>query len=108
MQRLAPELRQVTSTSEVLPERAYEKFRAVFGVPILHEDDALRAARTAQEMRDALSGLGVQARIGVNTGEVVTGTVERLATGDAKRVFRQRVALVRLCKTFASGRRARS
>ena len=32
-------------------------------------------------MRDALPELGVQARIGVNTGEVVTGTQERLATG---------------------------
>src|SRR5213079_2068490 len=56
---------------------------AVFGVPVLHEDDALRAVRAAAEMRDALPGLGVQARIGVNTGEVVTGTEERLATGDA-------------------------
>jgi hypothetical protein len=56
---------------------------AVFGVPQLHEDDALRAVRTAVEMRDALPELGVQARIGVNTGEVVVGTSERLATGDA-------------------------
>jgi hypothetical protein len=37
-------------------------------------------------MRDALPELGVQARIGVNTGEVVTGTEERLATGDAVNV----------------------
>ena len=37
-------------------------------------------------MRDALPELGVQARIGVNTGEVVTGTAERLATGDALNV----------------------
>ena len=56
---------------------------AVFGVPQVHEDDALRACRAAVEMRDALPELGVQARIGVNTGEVVTGTEERLATGDA-------------------------
>jgi class 3 adenylate cyclase/tetratricopeptide (TPR) repeat protein len=56
---------------------------AVFGVPIAHEDDAVRAVRAAAEMRDALPELGVQARIGVNTGEVVTGTEERLATGDA-------------------------
>jgi class 3 adenylate cyclase/tetratricopeptide (TPR) repeat protein len=59
---------------------------AVFGVPVLHEDDALRAVRAAVEMRDALPELGVQARIGVNTGEVVTGTEERLATGDAVNV----------------------
>ena len=37
-------------------------------------------------MRDALPELGIQARIGVNTGEVVTGTEERLATGDAVNV----------------------
>src|SRR5919198_1168353 len=59
---------------------------AVFGVPVLHEDDALRALRAAAEMRDALPELGVQGRIGVATGEVVTGTEERLATGDAVNV----------------------
>jgi class 3 adenylate cyclase len=59
---------------------------AVFGVPQVHEDDALRGVRAACEMRDALPELGVRARIGVNTGEVVTGTEERLATGDAVNV----------------------
>jgi class 3 adenylate cyclase/tetratricopeptide (TPR) repeat protein len=59
---------------------------AVFGVPVLHEDDALRACRAAVEMRDALPELGVEGRIGVTTGEVVTGTEERLATGDAVNV----------------------
>jgi class 3 adenylate cyclase/tetratricopeptide (TPR) repeat protein len=59
---------------------------AVFGVPRVHEDDALRAVRAAWEMREALPELGVQARIGLNTGEVVTGTEERLATGDAVNV----------------------
>ena len=59
---------------------------AVFGVPVAHEDDALRALRAADEMRNALPELGVEARIGVNTGEVVTGTEERLVTGDAVNV----------------------
>jgi class 3 adenylate cyclase/predicted ATPase len=59
---------------------------AVFGVPTAHEDDALRAVRAAAEMRDALPELGIRARIGVNTGMVVTGTEERLATGDAVNV----------------------
>src|SRR5207342_2401935 len=59
---------------------------AVFGVPMVHEDDALRAVRSAAEMRDALPELGLQGRIGVMTGEVVTGTEERLATGDAVNV----------------------
>ena len=54
---------------------------AVFGIPNLHEDDAVRAVRAATEMRDALEPLngeldstwGVQlgTRIGVNSGEVV-------------------------------------
>jgi class 3 adenylate cyclase/tetratricopeptide (TPR) repeat protein len=69
---------------------------AVFGVPVLHEDDALRAVRAAAEMREALVALNdelardygtrLELRIGVNTGEVVTGTEERLATGDAVNV----------------------
>ena len=59
---------------------------AVFGIPAAHEDDALRACRAAMEMRDAFPELGIEGRIGVNTGEVVTGTEERLATGDAVNV----------------------
>jgi class 3 adenylate cyclase len=69
---------------------------AVFGVPKVHEDDALRAVRAAADMRtdlDALNveiqrdyGTSLQIRVGVNTGEVVTGTAERLATGDTVNV----------------------
>ena len=59
---------------------------AVFGVPLVHEDDALRACRAAVEMREAFAGLGIEGRIGLSTGEVVTGTKERLATGDALNV----------------------
>src|SRR3984885_6540263 len=50
---------------------------AVFGIPIVHEDDALRAVRAAIEMRQALPDLGLNARIGVMTGEVMSGTIER-------------------------------
>ena len=56
---------------------------AVFGVPTVHEDDALRAVRAAADMGAALGGLnedlerrwGVRlaTRMGVNTGEVVAG-----------------------------------
>jgi class 3 adenylate cyclase/tetratricopeptide (TPR) repeat protein len=56
---------------------------AVFGVPTVREDDALRAVRAAVELRDAA---GLDVRIGVNTGEVVTGTGETLVTGDAVNV----------------------
>jgi tetratricopeptide (TPR) repeat protein len=59
---------------------------AVFGIPRAHEDDALRACRAAVEMRDGLPELGLRGRIGVNSGEVVTGTAERLVTGDAVNV----------------------
>src|SRR3954465_13898164 len=43
---------------------------AVFGVPALHEDDALRAVRAAVEVQDALRALEVSARIGGSTGAV--------------------------------------
>jgi class 3 adenylate cyclase/tetratricopeptide (TPR) repeat protein len=66
---------------------------AVFGVPVLHEDDALRAVRAAAGLREELLllnvaleaefGTTVSVRTGVNTGQVVVGTEERLATGDA-------------------------
>lgn len=56
---------------------------AVFGVPVAHEDDALRAVRAAAEMRDEIAvlrdelrrerGVELAVRIGVNTGEAVTG-----------------------------------
>jgi class 3 adenylate cyclase/tetratricopeptide (TPR) repeat protein len=70
---------------------------AVFGVPVVHEDDALRAVRAAHEMRERLGklnkklerdhGVTIVARTGVNTGEVVTGTsAQTLATGDAVNV----------------------
>jgi class 3 adenylate cyclase len=54
---------------------------AVFGVPAVHEDDALRAVRAADQMREALSdfnrevardlGVNLSVRIGINTGPVV-------------------------------------
>jgi class 3 adenylate cyclase/tetratricopeptide (TPR) repeat protein len=60
---------------------------AVFGIPTSHEDDALRAVRAAVEMRAAIAEHGLEARIGVNTGEVVVGgESETLVTGDAVNV----------------------
>ena len=68
---------------------------AVFGLPILHEDDALRAVRAAAGMQAALSrlndaleegwGIRLASRTGVFTGEVVAGDPtggQRLVTGD--------------------------
>ena len=60
---------------------------AVFGIPVSHEDDALRAVRAAVEMRAAIAAHGFEARIGINTGEVVVGGEgETLVTGDAVNV----------------------
>jgi class 3 adenylate cyclase len=65
---------------------------AVFGIPLAHEDDALRAVRAVAEIRQRLESLGdelsvaLSFRTGVNTGEVVAGTGETLVTGDAVNV----------------------
>jgi class 3 adenylate cyclase/tetratricopeptide (TPR) repeat protein len=72
---------------------------AVFGIPQVHEDDALRAVRAAAEMRERLAfvndelererGVMLAVRTGVNTGEVVAGDPsagEFYATGDAVNV----------------------
>jgi predicted ATPase/class 3 adenylate cyclase len=69
---------------------------AVFGIPVVHEDDALRATRAAVEMAGSLRvlneelegrwGVSLEVRIGVNTGEVVAGDPsggQAFATGDA-------------------------
>ena len=69
---------------------------AVFGVPAVHEDDALRAVRAAHEMRLALAvlneelvrtyGVAIQTRTGLNTGEVLVSDPsgeQNLVLGDA-------------------------
>src|SRR5439155_9484289 len=58
----------------------------VFGVPELHEDDALRALRAAVEMRDALAAMPERSalRVGVDSGEVFaheTAAADLPATG---------------------------
>jgi class 3 adenylate cyclase len=114
-ERLDPEsLRRVMSRffegmSAVLERHGgtVEKFigdavMAVFGIPELHEDDALRAVRAATELRQALAalndelerdlGVHIGMRVGVNTGEVVAGDGsggQMLATGDAVNVAKR-------------------
>jgi class 3 adenylate cyclase/tetratricopeptide (TPR) repeat protein len=67
----------------------------VFGVPIVHDDDAERAVRAGLAMRDELSELNrelaveLAARVGVNSGEAVadTGVANQfLVTGDVVNV----------------------
>ena len=72
---------------------------AVFGIPAVHEDDALRAVRAAGEMRQVLRslneelqrahGVTLQIRTGVNTGTVVVGDLvagQSFVAGDAVNV----------------------
>jgi len=72
---------------------------AVFGIPVSHEDDALRAVRAAADMRDEVAvlraelererGVALEVRIGVNTGEAVTGVSRAggsFTTGDTLNV----------------------
>jgi len=62
---------------------------AVFGIPRVHEDDALRAVRAAAEIRERMPalaeevGVALRFRTGVNTGSVLMGEGENLAVGDA-------------------------
>jgi class 3 adenylate cyclase/tetratricopeptide (TPR) repeat protein len=71
----------------------------IFGIPVLHEDDALRALRAAIDLRAAIEdlnveleaefGLRIDIRIGVNSGEVVAGETlsgDGYASGDAVNV----------------------
>jgi class 3 adenylate cyclase/tetratricopeptide (TPR) repeat protein len=113
-ERLDPEsLRQVMSRwfermSEVLVRHGgtVEKFigdavMAVFGIPELHEDDALRAVRAATELRGAMTklndeleelGVHIGIRVGLNTGEVVAGDGtggQMLVTGDPVNVAKR-------------------
>ena len=72
---------------------------AVFGVPVVHEDDALRAVRATVEMRHAMEemnaefmqrwGFQLLVRTGVNTGEVIatdTSQGDAFSTGDTMNV----------------------
>ncbi len=65
---------------------------AVFGIPRVHEDDALRAVRAAAEIRERLPavaaevGVELRFRMGVNTGLVLMAEGEHLVVGDAVNV----------------------
>ena len=111
-ERLDPEttrrviLRYFDETRTVLERHGgtVEKFigdavMAIFGVPILHEDDALRAVRAGDELRRTLDGLNdelerqwgvrLEWRIAINTGEVVVGdpdSTQTIASGDTVNV----------------------
>jgi class 3 adenylate cyclase len=66
-------------------------FMALFGAPVALEDHALRACRAALEIHSAISdvaqdashrdGIELQLRIGLNSGQVITGEIGTTATG---------------------------
>jgi class 3 adenylate cyclase/tetratricopeptide (TPR) repeat protein len=57
---------------------------AAFGVPLAHEDDAERAVRAAVATIDRVQQLGLEARIGIESGEVVADDSDStFATGEA-------------------------
>jgi DNA-binding SARP family transcriptional activator len=56
---------------------------ALFGVPVIHEDDAVRAVRAALELRETLAAHRLAPRTALSTGEVfVSDQPGALATGD--------------------------
>ncbi len=60
---------------------------AAFGIPQAHEDDAERAVRAALGIIESVRDLGVEARIGIQSGEVVVDeTDSTFATGSAVNV----------------------
>ena len=68
----------------IVEKFAGDAVMAAFGVPQAHEDDAQRAMRAALAMRDAVDGLELEARIGIEAGEVVVdGSESTFATGEA-------------------------
>ena len=75
---------------------------AFFGIPELHEDDALRAVRAADEARKALAqlndelraerGITLEARTGVSSGDVMTGNRSpggSIAVGEPVKIARR-------------------
>ena len=75
---------------------AGDAIMAVFGVPILREDDAERALHAAYEMLarlpelnkefEARHRISLAVRIGVNTGDVMAASDQLIVTGDAVNV----------------------
>jgi class 3 adenylate cyclase/tetratricopeptide (TPR) repeat protein len=62
---------------------AGDAIMAAFGIPQAHEDDAARAVRAGLAILDAVEQLGVEARIGVESGEVVSDESDlTFATGE--------------------------
>src|SRR5690242_2536902 len=76
--------RCVTMHGGIVEKFAGDAVLAAFGIPQAHEDDAERAIRAALAMLDSVAELGLEARVGVESGEVVVDETEStFATGEA-------------------------
>jgi class 3 adenylate cyclase/tetratricopeptide (TPR) repeat protein len=74
----------VTVHGGIVEKFAGDAVLAAFGIPQAHEDDAERAARAALAIREVVRELGLEARIGLEAGELVVDEAESsFATGEA-------------------------
>ena len=74
----------VTTHGGIVEKFAGDAVLAAFGVPQAHEDDAQRAVRAAIEMRKSVGDLDLEARIGIEAGEVVVEDADStFVTGEA-------------------------
>ena len=74
----------VTMHGGIVEKFAGDAVMAAFGIPQAHEDDAERAVRAGLAILDAVEELELQARVGVESGEVVADDAEAtFATGEA-------------------------
>jgi DNA-binding SARP family transcriptional activator len=73
----------VAGHGSTLDKLVGDEVMVVFGVPFVREDDALRAVRSALELRDLAhcDRGGLRVRIGITTGEVFTGTQDDVTDG---------------------------
>jgi class 3 adenylate cyclase/tetratricopeptide (TPR) repeat protein len=71
----------------IVEKFAGDAVMAAFGIPQSHEDDAERAVRAALAILDTVTDLGLEARVGIESGEVVADRTEStFATGEAVNV----------------------
>src|SRR5689334_20193456 len=76
--------RCVTAHGGIVEKFAGDAVMAAFGIPQAHEDDAERAVRAGLSILEAVHGLGLEARIGIESGEVVADDSDStFATGEA-------------------------
>jgi class 3 adenylate cyclase/tetratricopeptide (TPR) repeat protein len=76
--------RCVTAHGGIVEKFAGDAVMAAFGIPQAHEDDAERAVRAGLAILDSVHELELEARIGVESGEVVADDSDStFATGEA-------------------------